>query len=117
MTIQTAEARNKAIGKALKGQTQSFPSALDNLITRLELADLLRLTPRSLDRWVWQRKGPRRFKIGNKSYYDTQTLKPGLNGRKLRALASQHDALRYGGGQETLRPHRQPPTAIPVLNP
>jgi len=86
MTIQTAEARNKAIGKALKGQTQSFPSALDNLITRLELADLLRLTPRSLDRWVWQRKGPRRFKIGNKSYYDRADVEAWLERQKAKGF-------------------------------
>lgn len=86
MTIQTAEARNKAIGKALKGQTQPFPSALDNLITRLELAEILRLTPRSLDRWVWQRKGPRRFKIGNKSYYDRADVEAWLERQKAKGF-------------------------------
>ena len=82
---ETAEARNKEIGKALKGKTQSFPSTpstLDNLITRLELAELLRLTPRSLDRWAWQRKGPRRFKVGNKSYYDRADVEAWLERQK-----------------------------------
>lgn len=89
MTIQTADARNKDIGKALKGKTQPFPSipsTLDNLITRLELADLLRLTPRSLDRWVWQRKGPRRFKIGNKSYYDPADVEAWLERQKAKGF-------------------------------
>ena len=45
-------------------------SILDNLMPRLEVAEALRITPRSLDRWAWQRKGPRRFKIGVKTYYD-----------------------------------------------
>jgi predicted DNA-binding transcriptional regulator AlpA len=89
MTIPTAEARNKEIGKALKGQTptpQSIPSTLENLIPRLELADLLRLTPRSLDRWAWQRKGPRRFKIGNKSYYDRADVEAWLERQKAKGF-------------------------------
>jgi len=89
MTIMTAEARNKEIGKALKGETkalQSIPSTLDNLITRLELADLLRLTPRSLDRWAWQRKGPRRFKVGNKSYYDRADVDAWLERQKAKGF-------------------------------
>lgn len=57
-------------------------SNLDNLISRLELADRLHLTPRSLDRWVWQRKGPRRFKIGNKAYYDTADVNAWLERQK-----------------------------------
>jgi len=82
----TAEARNKEIGKALKGKTQPFPSTLDNLISRLELAELLRLTPRSLDRWAWQRKGPRRFKVGNKSYYDRADVDAWLERQKAKGF-------------------------------
>lgn len=57
-------------------------SNLDNLISRTELAKRLRITPRSLDRWVWQRKGPRRFKIGNKSYYDITDVDAWLQSKK-----------------------------------
>ena len=82
----TAEARNKEIGKALKGKTIPFPSTLDNLISRLELAELLRLTPRSLDRWAWQRKGPRRFNVGNKSYYDRADVEAWLERQKAKGF-------------------------------
>ena len=89
MTNLTDGARNKESGKALKGKTQvlqSTPSTLENLIPRLELADLLRLTPRSLDRWAWQRKGPRRFKIGNKSYYDRADVEAWLERQKAKGF-------------------------------
>ena len=89
MTNMTAETRNKETGKSLEGKTQaleSIPSTLENLIPRLELADLLRLTPRSLDRWAWQRKGPRRFKIGNKSYYDRADVEAWLERQKAKGF-------------------------------
>jgi len=53
----------------LPKQTKNTP-ILGNLMPRLEAAKELGLTPRSLDRWAWQRKGPPRFKIGVKAYYD-----------------------------------------------
>ena len=46
------------------------PDIIDNLLTRLEAAKMLCVTPRSLDRWHWQREGPTRFKIGRLTYYD-----------------------------------------------
>lgn len=61
-------------------------SNLENLVSRQELADFLRITPRSLDRWVWQRKGPRRFKIGNKSYYDRAEVDAWIERQKAKGL-------------------------------
>ena len=61
----TAEALNK-----LTGKSQTPDTILDNLMDRQEFADAMGVTPRSTDRWAWQRKGPPRFKIGTRVYYD-----------------------------------------------
>ena len=47
---------------------------IDNLLTRKEVGKLLGVTPRSLDRWAWERKGPTRFKIGRLTYYDRNDI-------------------------------------------
>jgi hypothetical protein len=58
---------------------------IGNLVTRLEAAKILGVTPRSLDRWFWNRKGPIRFKVGRLAYYDRQEIETWL--RKLHADA------------------------------
>lgn len=42
---------------------------LSDYITREQLAKELNLTPRTLDKWAWQRRGPAKVKIGNRCYY------------------------------------------------
>jgi predicted DNA-binding transcriptional regulator AlpA len=47
---------------------------IDSLLTRREVAKILGVTPRSLDRWAWQCEGPTRFKIGRLTYYDRNDI-------------------------------------------
>jgi predicted DNA-binding transcriptional regulator AlpA len=47
---------------------------IDSLLTRREVAKILGVTPRSLDRWAGQSEGPRRFKIGRLTYYDSNDI-------------------------------------------
>jgi predicted DNA-binding transcriptional regulator AlpA len=53
---------------------QDNRNLIDNLLTRFEVAKLLNITPRSLDRWAYQNEGPRRFKIGRLTWYDKQDV-------------------------------------------
>jgi len=54
--------------------SENNSTIIDNLLTRLEVAKLLGVTPRSLDRWAWRREGPTRFKIGRLTYYDKSDI-------------------------------------------
>jgi hypothetical protein len=62
-------------------ETTSTPM-LGNLLTRKEFADAMHITPRSADRWAWQRMGPPRFKIGNKAFYDRTDVESYLQKKK-----------------------------------
>jgi hypothetical protein len=42
---------------------------LSDYITREALAEELKITTRTLDKWAWLRKGPRKIKIGARCYY------------------------------------------------
>jgi predicted DNA-binding transcriptional regulator AlpA len=72
---------------------QDNKDLLGNLLTRIETAKILGVTPRSLDRWAWQREGPTRFKIGRLTYYDRSDINAWLE--KLKA-----DTGRGGSGNE-----------------
>ncbi len=45
------------------------PALLDDYYSRQQLADELGITLRSLERWAWLRKGPKRTRVGNRIYY------------------------------------------------
>ena len=51
-------------------RNECLPTTIPNLLNRVEFAELIGITPRSADRWAWNRKGPPRFKIGTQVYYD-----------------------------------------------
>jgi predicted DNA-binding transcriptional regulator AlpA len=61
---------------------QDSTAIVDNLLTRFEVAKLLNITPRSLDRWAYQNEGPRRFKIGRLTWYDKQDVNAWLEKQK-----------------------------------
>ena len=52
---------------------------LSEFITRDELAKELRISPRTLDAWVWKRQGPPRLKLGGRCYYKRQAVNEWLD--------------------------------------
>lgn len=52
---------------------------LANYYSRQELADQLGITLRSLERWAWLRKGPKRTYIGNRVYYHRSAVEKWLS--------------------------------------
>lgn len=42
---------------------------LSDYVTREELAEELRVTTRTLDKWAWLRRGPAKIKMGGRCYY------------------------------------------------
>lgn len=49
-------------------------AALDGYVTREELAEELKITPRTLDRWAWLDRGPRKVKIGARCWYSRDAI-------------------------------------------
>lgn len=47
---------------------------LSDYIDRQTLADELKITTRTLDKWAWLRKGPSKIKIGARCYYKRQDV-------------------------------------------
>lgn len=47
---------------------------LDDYVTREQLAEELKVTTRTLDKWAWQKSGPRKIKIGARCYYARQDV-------------------------------------------
>lgn len=45
------------------------PALLADYATREQLAEELKVTTRTLDKWEWLRCGPRKVKIGARCYY------------------------------------------------
>lgn len=45
-----------------------------NLLTRIEVAELLNVTPRTLYRWELSRTGPPRIKVGRAAFYRREAL-------------------------------------------
>ena len=45
------------------------PALLADYVTREQLAEELKVTTRTLDKWQWLRCGPRKVKIGARVYY------------------------------------------------
>ena len=68
-------------------------SILENLMDRQEFADAMNITPRSADRWAWRRKGPPRFKIGTRVYYDRADVETYVQNLKRKAS----DGCAYSG--------------------
>jgi len=58
---------------------QDNTNLINNLLTRREVAKLLGVTPRSLDRWAYQNEGPRRFKIGRLTFYSRRSINAWLD--------------------------------------
>lgn len=46
-----------------------MPAILDDYVTREQLAEELKITTRTLDKWAWQKFGPKKIKIGARCYY------------------------------------------------
>jgi hypothetical protein len=53
-----------------------------NLLTRLEAADALRISPRTLEKWAVTGEGPPFAKIGSRSLYQVSDLETWVNSRK-----------------------------------
>lgn len=51
---------------------------LSDYIDRAQLAKELHVTTRTLDKWAWLRKGPRKIKIGGRCYYHRQDVRDWL---------------------------------------
>jgi predicted DNA-binding transcriptional regulator AlpA len=47
---------------------------LADYVTREELAEELKVTTRTLDKWHVQRRGPSKIKLGSRVYYKRQTV-------------------------------------------
>lgn len=47
---------------------------LSDYITREQLAEELKVTTRTLDKWAWMRSGPKKIKIGARCYYKRQDV-------------------------------------------
>ena len=58
----------------MKNNTACSESILEYLVEKQPTADLLKVAPRTLDRWHTQRKGPPRFQIGGKVVYDLRDV-------------------------------------------
>jgi len=54
-------------------QTDS-PPLLSDYIDRQALAAELKVTTRTLDKWAWLKKGPRKIRIGSRCYYHRQDV-------------------------------------------
>jgi len=50
------------------------PTILADYITREQLAEELKVTTRTLDKWAWLRSGPKKIKIGARCYYKRQDV-------------------------------------------
>lgn len=55
---------------------------LSDFIDRQTLADELKVTTRTLDKWAWLRKGPRKVKIGARCYYHRQDVLDWLDAQR-----------------------------------
>ena len=47
---------------------------LSDYITREQLAEELKVTKRTLDKWAFLRSGPKKIKIGSRCYYHRQDV-------------------------------------------
>lgn len=66
----------------MTGQTQ----LAGDLLTRIEVAELLNVTPRTLYRWALARTGPPSIKVGRAAYYRRATLDAWLLGLETLAM-------------------------------
>lgn len=55
---------------------------LSDYIDRQSLADELNITTRTLDKWAWLRKGPRKVKVGARCYYHRQDVLDWLDAQR-----------------------------------
>lgn len=55
---------------------------LSQHLSRAELAAQLKVTPNTLARWRWERKGPKCFQVGRKVYYDRADVQAWLESLK-----------------------------------
>lgn len=55
---------------------------LSDYIDRQQLADELKVTTRTLDKWAWLRKGPRKIKLGARCYYHRQDVRDWLDAQR-----------------------------------
>jgi hypothetical protein len=60
---------------------------LDGYVTRQQLADCLRKSERTIDRWEWLRIGPPRTVIGKTILYRTDSVRQWLAGRERRTFS------------------------------
>ena len=50
-------------------QNENTTALLADYVTREQLAEELKVTTRTLDKWEWLRVGPRKIKLGARVYY------------------------------------------------
>lgn len=58
---------------------------LSDYTPREELALELKVTPRTLDKWAVQRKGPPKIKIGARVYYNRNDVREWMEAQRLYA--------------------------------
>lgn len=55
---------------------------LSDYVTREQLAEELKITTRTLDKWAWLRSGPSKIKIGARCYYHRQDVLKWLDAQR-----------------------------------
>ncbi|MDQ8051061.1 helix-turn-helix domain-containing protein [Luteibacter sp.] len=61
---------------------------LDDYVTREQLAEELKVTTRTLDKWAWLRRGPAKIKVGSRCYYHRKDVLSWLDAQR-QALAKE----------------------------
>jgi predicted DNA-binding transcriptional regulator AlpA len=59
------------------------PNLLFDYITREQLAQELKVTTRTIDKWAWQRTGPAKIKIGARCYYNRHDVIAWMNAQRV----------------------------------
>ena len=56
---------------------------LSDYITREQLAEELKVTTRTLDKWAWMQSGPAKIKIGARCYYHRADVTAWLDSQRM----------------------------------
>ena len=57
-------------------------TVLDEYVTREDLAQELKITTRTLDKWSWLGDGPKKIKIGARCYYHRDDVRAWLDAQR-----------------------------------
>lgn len=79
------------VGRESVAASQQSTALLQDYVSRDELAQELRVTVRTLDKWAWLRKGPPKVRVGARVYYHRDDVRD--------FLAEQRRVAKDGGGE------------------